>query len=370
MNTRKIIIVLVGITILMGGYLINKSLSNSKKAPRQKNEKVDKGAFVEEVTNKTIAIEIEANGNLIAKNKVELYSEVQGVLQVTSKEFKPGVSYRKGQTILRINSDEFYANLQAQKSNLQNLVASIMPDIRLDYPDSFEAWNSYLKAFNIHRPIDKLPEPQSEQEKYFITGNKIYTTYYNVKNMEARLLKYNIIAPYNGVLTEVNVNTGTLVRPGQKMGELIDPTVFEIELAINAAYADILAKGKLVTLNNLDNSKTWTGVVSRINGRVDQRTQTVNIYIEIKGENLREGMYLEANVPTRDEENAYRVSRKLLIENKSLFIVENSILKLKEVKIVHFDKTSVVVKGLENGLKILSKPVPGAYDGMSVKILK
>lgn len=366
---RKLIIVLCGIAILIAGFFLKNLLSDSKKAPRQRVEKVEKAAFVEAVKNSTIPIHISANGNLVARNKVQLYSEVQGVLQVTGKEFRPGVTYRKGQTILRINSDEHFANLQAQKSNLQNLIASIMPDIRLDYPDSFEKWNQYLSSFDIHKSIKELPKPSSEQEKYFITGNNIYTTYYNVKNLEARLIKYNIKAPFNGILTEVNVNTGALVRSGQKMGEFIDPSVFEMEIAINASYADVLAKDKTVEVTNLEKTKTWTGTVTRINGRVDQRTQTLNIYIEIKGEDLREGMYLEAIVPAKDEENAYKLSRKLLVNNEAIFVVNDSILKLKKVQIVHFDENSAIIKGLEDGTVVLSKVIPGAFEGMSVNIL-
>lgn len=364
---RKFIIVLSGISILLLGFYFSNMLGESKKAPRQKTEKIEKTAFVETVINSTIPIHISANGNLEAKNKVQLFSEVQGVLEFTGKEFRPGVVYKKGQTILKVNGDEHHANLQAQKSNLQNLIAGILPDIRLDYPDAFDNWSNYLKGFDVNKSVAKLPTPNSDQEKYFITGKNIFTSYYNVKNLEARYLKYNIRAPFTGILTEVNVNTGALVRSGQKMGEFIDPTVYEIEIAINASYATILAKGKTVELNDLEHSKTWRGKVTRINGRVDQRTQTVNIYIQVKGEDLREGMYLEANVPAREVEEAYRISRKLLVNNEAIYIVEENKLKLVDVTIVHFDENSAVIKGIANNTQMLSKMIPGAFDGMTVK---
>ncbi|MCK5815311.1 MAG: HlyD family efflux transporter periplasmic adaptor subunit, partial [Flavobacteriaceae bacterium] len=222
----------------------------------------------------------------------------------------------------------------------------------------------------IHKSIAKLPEPKTDQEKYFVTGKNISLTYYNVKNLEARYLKYKIRAPYTGILTEVSVSTGALVRSGQKMGEFIDPSVFEVEIAINASYADILEKGKTVNLTNLDKSKSWKGKVTRINSRVDQRTQTVNIYIEVKGENLREGMYLEANVPAKNAENAFKIDRKLLIDNNAIYIVKDSMLLLKKVEIVHYDEKSAIIVGLENGTMALSKSIPGAFSGMKVKLNK
>lgn len=365
---RKIIIVAAGIVILGVSYLISSYFKNSKKIPEQKVTKVEKTVFVKEVENTNVAISISANGNLVAKNKVDIYSEVQGILQATGKDFRVGISYKKGQTLLKINNQEFYASIQSQRSTLQNLIASIMPDIRLDYPDSFENWNKYLKNFDINKTVQSLPRPKSDKEKYFITGRNIYTTYYAVKNLEARLGKYNIRAPFNGVLTEALVTNGTLVRSGQKMGEFIDTSVFELALSVNGGLVDVLEVGKTVALHNLEKTKVWTGKVSRINGKIDKTSQTVQVFIEVRGKVLREGMYLEANVPVKAEKEAIEVNRKLLIENKSVYVVKNNVLDLVEINPVHFNENTVVLKGLKNGEQLVYKPVAGAYVGMPVKV--
>lgn len=365
---RKVIIVVAGIVVLGLAFLISNYLKNSKKVPEQKVTKVEKTVFVKEVKNGDVAINISANGNLVAKNKVDIYSEVQGVLETTGKDFRVGVSYKKGQTLLRINNQEFYASIQSQRSSLQNLIASIMPDMRLDYPDSFESWNTYLKNFDINKTVQPLPTPKSDKEKYFITGRNIYTTFYTIKNLEARLGKYNIRAPFNGVLTEALVTNGTLVRSGQKMGEFIDNSVFELALSVNGGLVDVLEVGKLVALHNLEKTKVWKGKVSRINGKIDQASQTVQVFIEVKGKDLREGMYLEANVPVKSEKEAIEVNRKLLVENKAVYVVRNNVLDLVEINPVHFNENTVVIKGLANGEELVNKPVAGAYAGMPVKI--
>ena len=58
------------------------------------------------------------------------------------------------------------------------------------------------------------------------------------------------------------------------------------------------------------------------------------------------------------------------MNNNSLYIVKDSKLDLIEVNPVYFNEETVVVKGLENGMQVLTKKVPGAYSGMSVKINK
>ena len=217
-------------------------------------------------------------------------------------------------------------------------------------------------------PLKELPEPESEKEKLFLSGRNIYTTFYNVQNLETQLLNYTIKAPFSGVLTEALVNPGALIRPGQKLGEFIDQSVYEVEVAINTAYGDLLAIGKSVELHNVERTKTWSGKVIRVNSRVDPASQTIPTFIQVRGKGLKEGMYLEADLTARNEQNTYEVSRKLLVENDKLFVVRDTLLDLVLVEPVYYKEFSAVVKGLEDGTKILSRVIPGAYSGMKVKI--
>jgi multidrug efflux pump subunit AcrA (membrane-fusion protein) len=365
---RKIILIVLSIILIVVSIFFAKYLIDSKNKPKQKLEKIVKTVFTEVVTNNTVPLVISTNGNLVAKNKIELYAEVQGVLQKTSKDFKQGTSYNKGETLIKINSDEFYANLQAQKSNLFNLITAIMPDIRLDYPSEFDKWQNYLQNFENNGGTNKLPEFASEKEKFFISGRGINTAYYNVKNLEVKLNKHNIRAPFNGILTESLVNPGTLIRVGQKLGEFISPSVYEIGVSIKSEFKDLLQVGKQVKLHNLEKTKTWTGKVIRINGKLDTATQTIKAFIEVVGKDLKEGQYVEIELQAKAEENAYEVQRNLIVENSKLYIVKDSVLDLISVNPIFENENTVIVKGLPNGTVLLSKPVPGSYAGMLVTI--
>ena len=365
---RKYISIALGIVLVVGAVFLVKTMIESNKKPERKAAKIVKTVYIDIVENKDIPITIKANGNLVAKNKIEIFSEVQGVLQAITKEFKAGNTYKKGEVILKINNEEHYANLQAQKSTLYNTITSIMPDIRLDYPVEYEKWQAYLISFDFDKTTPVLPEINSEKEKFFVSGRNIYTTYYNVKNMEVRLNKYIIRAPFKGILTEALVNPGSLVRQGQKLGEFINPSIYEMEVAINANYIDLLQTGNSVKLHNLNSSNTWTGKIIRVNGKIEQASQTVKAFIQVAGKELREGMYLEANLVAKQEKDAYEMPRKLLVNNESVYVLKDSVLDLVKVNPVYFKENSVVIKGLENGTEVLAKNVPGAYAGMIVKV--
>lgn len=364
---RKIILSIIGILLMVVTFLFAKKLIADKNKPKPVQAKVVKTVFTDTVQNATIPIIIAANGSLQAKRRLEIYAEVQGIFKPGSKLFKPGQEYRAGQTLIKIDAAEYYASVQSAKSNLYNSIAAIMPDLRLDFPDIFNKWQNYLNSFDLNKTTSKLPEMSSEKENYFITGRSIVSNYYNVKNLEQRLAKYTISAPFSGVLTEALVTEGTLVRSGQKLGEFIDTSVYEMEVAISENYANLLQVGKEVTLNNLDKTETYTGKVSRVNGSIDPTTQTITAYIEVKNQFLKEGMYLEANLNAKEETNAIEIDRNLLLESQQIYVVKDSLLDVLAVKPVYFSDTKVVLKNIPNGTIILKKAVPGAYAGMLVK---
>jgi multidrug efflux pump subunit AcrA (membrane-fusion protein) len=354
--------------LIAGAVLFAKYLIDNKEKPKPKFDKVVKTVYVKDIQNTTVPIRIQSNGNLEAKYKVALFSEVQGVLETTHKEFKPGTRFSKGQTLLKINSDEFRANLQSQKSNLFNLITAVMPDIQLDYASEYQKWKAYLESFDIQKPIKELPKTISDKEKFFISGRGIVSAYYNVKNLEVKYNKFVLKAPFSGILTEASVNPGTLIRPGQKLGEFIDPNIYEVAVSVKSEFRDLLEVGKNVELFNLEQTNSWTGKVVRVNGKVDQQTQTIEAFIEVWGTDLKEGLYMEITLEARAEEQAYEVDRVLLVDESKLFIVKDSVLDLIEIEPVFENKNTLVVKGLPDGTKLLSKPVPGAHPGMLVKI--
>lgn len=370
MNSRKIILTILGVLLIVGSIFIAKTIIDNKKRPESQIQRSIKTVFVDTVQNQTVPIVIESNGNLLAKERVELYSEVQGVLRSSSKPFKAGQQFSKGESLLRIDDVEFYSSVMAQRSNFYNLLAATMPDLNLDFPDVAPKWQAYLNKIDVNNSLPTLPEMSSDKEKYFISGRGIVSNYYTIKNLENRLSKYRIRAPFNGVLTQASVNEGTLVRSGQKLGEFINPRIYELEVAITKTYGYLLKEGEQVELSDLEGTKKWTGTVVRVNGRVNPETQTVSAFVDVKADDLKEGMYLKAFVRAKEENDAIEVPRKLLLENNEVFVVNDTVLEVQKVNPVYFSEKTVVLKGLEDGTNLLAEPVPGAYPGMLVKIIE
>ena len=92
----------------------------------------------------------------------------------------------------------------------------------------------------------------------------------------------------------------------------------------------------------------------------------MRVFIELRGELLREGMFLQALIEANPKSNAFEVPRNLLVDDTKLFIVTDSTLRAVPITILHRTNDSMVVSGLDDNMQLVIKPVPGSYPGMVV----
>ena len=369
MNKRQIIIIISAVAIIVCGKLLSNVLATPKERPPKKTGPAAISVYIETVKNDTIPIFVETTGLLQAKNRLELFSEVQGIMLTTQKPFKKGIEYNKGETLLKINAAEQEAQVTAQRSVYLGKLSAVMPDIRADYNEDYKTWSDYLNSLSANQPLAKLPKVESEKLRSFLIGRNILSDYYQLQNAEINLSKYTIRAPYKGILVEANVDPGTVVRQGQNLGVFIQPKVYELEANVDATSARKLKLNQEVELYLSDNpNKKWLGNISRLVNSIDAATQLTSFYVQAEASNLQDGMYLTAKVKANKVKNAYEVNRSLLVNENQLYVVKDSTLKLKEVKVEFQNKNTTVVSGLENGTQILTTVPPSAFDGMKIKV--
>ena len=147
--------------------------------------------FFKVVKNNSNKIEIERNGKLQSSNRISIISEVQGIKKKhRNKNFKEGERFNRGETLIEINSDEFNSTVKQSRSELKNLIASVLPDIKIDYAENFNKWKNYFDNLSVEKPISKIPESASEKENLFLVGRGIESSYYKVKNYKQKYLLF------------------------------------------------------------------------------------------------------------------------------------------------------------------------------------
>ena len=133
MKKRQIIIIVVAIAILAIGVLVKNIISKPKDRPVSQIKENVTTVFTTVVKNDSIPVYVESTGTLEAIKRIELFSEVQGVMEWNNGKFKAGNSFQKGEVLIRIRSNDQQAQLHAQRSSFQTALMAIMPDLKADY---------------------------------------------------------------------------------------------------------------------------------------------------------------------------------------------------------------------------------------------
>ena len=178
------------------------------------------------------------------------------------------------------------------------------------------------------------------------------------------MAKYTIRAPFGGVVTASEINPGTLVRQGQKLGEFASTDVYEMEAFADLEEIRLLRAGMPVSLTCDDLPGDFEGTVSRINEVIDQHTQLVGVYITTTDTRLRDGLYMTASIQSDPIAAAARVPRSALVGNGHMWIVQDSVLTLREIDVAAFEDGQIVVRGLLDGAILVVEPPEEAKEGM------
>ena len=364
-KARKWILFISGFLVIAISFQLSQKIIDSNPPPRKRAENKTKDIYIKKVVNGKYQVQIPSEGILQAYKRIRITSRVQGLMRAINPLFKPGQEYQSGQIIVKIEPAEFLANVISQRASLFNLITSILPDLNLDFPESYKIWNDYLKNFDLQKGVPQLPE-MDDKVKLFVSGRGVISSYYSLLNLEKILSFYTIRAPFNGVLVNANVTEGSLIRPGQELGEFISPGDYELMVALPKSYLSNIEKGAKVKVKSIDTGQDFFGIVSRINSKVNTQTQSVEVFVRIKDKELKEGMYMQAYIDAITFDNVFAIDRGLINGSQELFIVKDNKLTLQKVNPIHYTETLAIVEGLLDGQQIIAQPMIGAYSGMEI----
>lgn len=372
MANKSFWVSLVATVLILGSAIIVVGVMMSfKKEPQAKKTfKNERYVTADTVTYSTFKTNVVAFGRLKSINKIQVFSEVQGVLESSDKVFKTGTKFLKDDVMIKIDDRQTRLDLRSAKSQFLSLITSIMPDIKTDFKTEYVKWNTYLESFDIEKPIQGLPELSSSKEKYFLSNRNIFNQFYSIKNLELRLAKHLITAPFSGAVISHNVELGVLIRPGQLLGEFASLGLYELELAVSENDYKFISTGNKVKVLDNKNGKVWTGTVSRIADNIDPQTQTIKTYVKMTGQGIKDGMYLRAEIEGEEIEKVFEINRSAIVNNTWVHIIEGSKLSRKDIVINKLNQETAFISGLDSGQVVITEPLANVALGSEVNAIQ
>ncbi len=370
-NKSRLFSLSIAFAVVLVAFAVVKALP-AKEVKNRNSTPEATGTLVEVIYPEIGSIQhaFKATGKLKAFDRFEIFAQVDGQLLPSARHFKEGNSYAKGDVMLEIDQQEYEMTLLAQKSDFITLITAILPDLKSDYPGSYPMWREYVSNLDVTQALSKLPTPSDQQEKFYLAGKGVLSRYYNILSAQEKLGKYTIRAPFNGVVTAVNVEAGTAVRMGSELGTLINTNRYDLEITVPLSLLDKVGVGTPARLSSTEIPGQWTGEVVRVGGNIDAQTQSVKLFIRTSGSTLKEGMFLTADLEQHPFVNAMSLPRKMVDDQNRVWIVKEGHLHRQTVDVLSRQGDVAVISGLAPGTAVLLTVVKSGYEGMPVRISK
>ena len=191
----------------------------------------------------------------------------------------------------------------------------------------------------------------------------------------ASLKDRNIIAPFEGRLGKREITPGILGNNNSIIATLDDSTKLKVDIKLPENYVGILKNGLKVQATSDAFNKIFSGEVKTVSSRVDPTSRSILAQIEILNPNLEliPGILLNIKVIFNERDSLSIPEESLIIQgdNKFVYLIDNNVLKRKNVKIGlrNFGKVEIL-SGLKIGDNIVAEGTNKVRNKAKVKIKK
>ncbi|MDA3789459.1 MAG: efflux RND transporter periplasmic adaptor subunit, partial [Desulfobacula sp.] len=350
---------------------------------------------------------------------VKIATEVPGRIDYIHPSFIEGGQIFKGELLVRIDQRSYKLNQQTgqvrirqAKTDIESLkqdIQNLRNDIKLSKANLDFAKKEFerVKALSENQFASKNSLDRSEQQYLqakitlqnisnrlsltdtLMEQKKAALTMAHVEFQKAGLAleKTQIKADFNGWILDKFVEQGEYVNPGQTLGSIYQKDSLDVDVRIPLEkmkwIESIFENGKTpdarVMVANVDSmdSHAWNAKVARIKARIDEKTRTLPMTLEILNSDvkiknifdLKPGTFVKCSIIGEPYKNIYVLPRYLLKSDNILFTVNDNHLKMKKVNVLRkFEEEVYIDSGLAPGDKIVFSPLPGALDGMALTI--
>ncbi|MCG8577332.1 MAG: HlyD family efflux transporter periplasmic adaptor subunit [Flavobacteriales bacterium] len=326
-----------------------------------------------QVKNESEQFKTGGYGTISSFNTIDIACEVQGKLISGKHKIKPGVKFKKGDLLFRINDAESRYSIGARKSNFINLIANILPDVKVDFGSEYQKWKDYIDQIKLNKPLPQLPAWKSEKEKIFLSNRNIIGEYFSIKSLEEQLSKFQVYAPFSGVITEVYMNDFAVVNPGAKIMQIVETGDYEVPVSIPLSQLSLIEIGTEGKIYSTDGTEKGIGKVVRISEVINRNTQSVDVYLKAipaEGEQFIQGEYVRVEINQTGDYSGIRIPANGVMDDQVyLYSKKDSSLKKQTVQVLNENEKGVFVSGLKDDQYVIIQEVMNYSDTLKYGII-
>lgn len=272
-------------------------------------------------------------GKTESKRTVEVKAEISG--KIVSRPVERGMRVEQGELLCEVAIDDREAAVSEAQASLA--------DARIEYEGSLKLEEEgLLSATAIAR-----------------TGARLEAARAELRRQSLNLERTRIVAPFGGVVEELQMNIGDYAVAGAACATLIDLDPMLIVANVTESEVENMALGDQV-VGHISNGRDISGVVTFVGKQSDPVTRTypVEITVENADYSVRSGLTVNVRIGL-GEVNAHQISPALFaLDDAGAIGVrtlgKNSVVEFHSVSIIEDDAGGVWVTGLPDTTRLIT----------------
>lgn len=309
------------------------------------------GVIVGTAQVKVFPLQVEALGNALASDAVEIRPEITATL--TAINFEEGEFVEAGTVLVELENVEPLAELAAARANLV--------DSEAQYRRTQELYKSQLTSESQLQQLEAAREADRAA----------------VAAAQARVEDTVIKAPFSGLLGLRRVSAGSLVTPTTVITTLDDTTSIKLDFDIPEIYLSKIQVGLPVIARSAAwEGQEFRGTVASIDSRVDPVSRTIRVRSMIPNPegHLRAGMFLTVTL-LKEDVSALVIPEQALMPERStqsvLVVGEGDVVERRVVQTGRRRPGEVeILEGLAEGERVIIEGTQKARAGQPVAIIE
>lgn len=288
-----------------------------------------------------LSSELRLPAELAGFHQVDLYAKVSSFVKELKVDI--GSEVKAGDLLIQLEAPEISSQLAAAESRLHSMEAV--------YTASNSTYNRILETSKVEGTISKndLEQALARKNSDYAQLQAAKASYKEIQIMQGYL---QIRAPFSGVVTARNINTGAYVGPAGKGSELPLLTVqdqhkLRLSVLVPEMYTGFLKEGDEMSFNvrSLPN-ENFKAKIARMSGALDARLRSERVEMDVINatKRLLPGMVAEVVLPLNAKDSTFVVPKSaVLTYSEGTFIIKNDNNKAHRI---------AIKKGRESGDKV------------------
>ena len=307
---------------------------------------------------------VRLNGVVEARTITDVIPQVGGRVVAVSPEFRPGGSFAKGDVLFRIDASDYelavertLAEIEAARSDLALLEAQAAAEKQV--------WDRQFADRQIPDLVAKVPQIAAAKAR-------IHSGQAARAAAELSLSRTVVRAPFDGRVLDTRLDIGQVVGAGAAVGSIFSDDSLEISVPVSreelALLGDAIGRRASIVRDGMTVSAVDAEVVRQA-AALDQRTRLGTLFLSTdQADALMLGEFVGVEIRGEAAPRVYRVPAAALTSRDQVWVVEDGVLRERQVEVVGDEGDVAVVRNFDTGDGVVAIPPANGRDGLPVEI--